>query len=100
MTNEEQPYLYKTKTIVVTERYENPNYGGNRVCKCGHTYHRHFDPYESDQTAVGCKYCYDCHTFEENKGYWDCNCGTSNKILPDTIEIRCSKCNEIRRFVK
>lgn len=39
-----------------------PEFGDHRECKCGHTYERHFDPYEG-MMAVGCKYC-DCGTWE------------------------------------
>ena len=40
-----------------------PEFGDDRVCVCGHPYHRHFDSYE-DMEPVGCKYC-DCETFKE-----------------------------------
>jgi hypothetical protein len=40
-----------------------PEFGDDRVCKCGHVYYRHFDPFE-EMDLVGCKYC-DCHIFEE-----------------------------------
>jgi hypothetical protein len=40
-----------------------PNFGDDKVCKCGHTYYRHFDSYE-DMRSVGCKYCW-CHIFAE-----------------------------------
>lgn len=60
-TNTEPPYFTKTITRIV--RIYNPNYGDNRVCRCGHTYYRHFDSYE-DMRPVGCKYC-DCQEFEE-----------------------------------
>lgn len=33
-----------------------PSHGDNNLCECGHTYVRHFDPYE-DMAPVGCKYC-------------------------------------------
>jgi hypothetical protein len=33
-----------------------PAFGDDRLCTCGHTYYRHFDPYE-DMEPVGCKYC-------------------------------------------
>lgn len=46
----------------VNESY-NPNYGDNRLCKCGHTYERHFDSYDN-MYPVGCKYC-GCTKFEE-----------------------------------
>ena len=52
--SEEKPYL--------NGKY-NPNYGDDRVCKCGHVYDRHFDPYE-EMEPVGCKYC-GCSKFEE-----------------------------------
>lgn len=43
----------------------NPNYGDNRLCECGHSYVRHFDPYE-DMEPCGCKYC-SCYRFKESK---------------------------------
>ena len=54
-----------TKKIVITEtlRLYNPKFGDDKVCKCGHSYDRHFDSYE-DMAAVGCKYC-QCFDFEE-----------------------------------
>ncbi len=42
-----------------------PNYGDNKLCKCGHPYHRHFDSYE-DMSPVGCKYC---NHYDECTGY-------------------------------
>lgn len=59
----EQPYLESTR--VVRDREYNPDYGNNRVCECGHPYHRHFDSYEN-MDPVGCKYC-GCFTFVEAK---------------------------------
>lgn len=57
------PYLlFKFSEIV--EAY-NPEYGDDRVCECGHTYDRHFDPYD-DNAPVGCKYC-SCYRFKEKK---------------------------------
>lgn len=52
--SEEKPYL--------NEKY-NPQYGDDRICKCGHSYIRHFDSYE-DFEPTGCKYCH-CDKFEE-----------------------------------
>ena len=66
MNNE--PYI-TTERIIVERKY-NPEYGDNRVCKCGHPYHRHFDSYE-DMQACGCKYC-GCYTFEEYNPEVDC----------------------------
>ena len=59
--NKNEPYIeeHKIKTI---RRY-NPEYGDNRICICGHPYHRHFDSYEN-MRPVGCKYC-GCHKFVE-----------------------------------
>jgi len=41
----------------------NPEFGDYRKCKCGHSYYRHFDPYEQYR-HVGCKHC-ECFDFEE-----------------------------------
>jgi hypothetical protein len=60
--NEQTPYLTKTTVCY------NPHYGDDRICKCGHSYTRHFDSYENNE-PVGCKYCA-CHTFVE--GNLDC----------------------------
>ena len=57
MKNDQPPYLTQTITVY------NPHYGDERICKCGHPYHRHFDGYEGN-APVGCKYC-DCRTFDE-----------------------------------
>ena len=38
------------------------NYGDDKLCECGHQYHRHFHGYE-DMKAVGCKYC-ECGVFK------------------------------------
>lgn len=56
----EEPYLI-TKSTVYEKSY-NKNYGDDRICKCGHSYYRHFDSYEF-MDAIGCKYC-NCDTFE------------------------------------
>lgn len=41
-----------------------PSFGDNKLCRCGHTYERHFDTYDN-MSPVGCKYCgYDCDGFE------------------------------------
>lgn len=55
------PYI-KELILIVDEKY-NPNYGDDKICKCGHPYHRHFDSYENMEN-VGCKYC-GCYKFEE-----------------------------------
>lgn len=63
--NEEQPYIVKELVEVKITRCYNPKYGDSRMCECGHTYARHFDPYENMAT-VGCKYC-NCYDFKEQK---------------------------------
>lgn len=57
------PYITKRRTEVIVERLYNPEYGDDRICRCGHHYYRHFDSYE-DNAAVGCKYC-GCYDFKE-----------------------------------
>jgi hypothetical protein len=58
----EPPYFKKrvSRTVFTI----NPNFPMDQLCAnegCGHTYHRHFDPYENWE-AVGCKYC-ECMVF-------------------------------------
>lgn len=59
------PYIEQHFTIVAKKLKYNPKYGDGRICKCGHSYYRHFDTYE-DMAAVGCKYC-GCSYFEESE---------------------------------
>ena len=61
----DDPYI-EIKWVDV-ERVYNPNYGDDRICGCGHPYHRHFDSHE-DMAPVGCKYC-DCYTFIERPAF-------------------------------
>ena len=61
--SEEKPYIRRVEVKTIIHIEYNPKYGGDRICKCGHPYERHFDPYEKWE-AVGCKYC-QCYTFEE-----------------------------------
>jgi hypothetical protein len=61
-SSKEQPYLHVERTVVDIKY--NPNYGDRRLCKCGHTYYRHFDSYD-EMFPCGCKYC-QCYTFEED----------------------------------
>ena len=56
---------YHTEEVTKTVRTYNENYGDHRICDCGHSYYRHFDPYE-EMSDAGCKYCA-CHTFEEDE---------------------------------
>ena len=46
------------------EEYD-PQFGDDLVCKCSHTYYRHFDTYEK-MAPVGCKYC-DCGRFKPRR---------------------------------
>jgi hypothetical protein len=59
----EPPYLEEIE-IKHVKKY-NPNYGDERMCKCGHVYYRHFDSYDNNYPC-GCKYC-DCYEFEEKE---------------------------------
>lgn len=67
MSIENLPYIPKLETTLILTY--NPDYGDNRICKCGHPYYRHFDTYE-EMKAVGCKYCYDCEGFEEDENLY------------------------------
>ena len=53
---ESRPYLETRIEVVGVLKEYNPNYGDEKLCKCGHTYYRHFDSYEG-MAPVGCKYC-------------------------------------------
>lgn len=57
----ENPYIDE-EVVNVVRRY-NPKYGDEKLCICGHSYYRHFDPYENME-PVGCKYC-ECFEFVE-----------------------------------
>lgn len=59
----EEPYIIETRVDVIKKF--NPDYDGEAICKCGHTYYRHFDTYE-DMENVGCKYCR-CFNFKLKK---------------------------------
>lgn len=54
---------YIEEVNIQIELKYNPNFGDDRVCTCGHPYHRHFDSYENME-VVGCKYC-QCYHFED-----------------------------------
>lgn len=62
-TSIEPAYISETEVITRTIYKYNPKYGDDRICKCGHSYYRHFDSYENME-PVGCKYC-ECMGFEE-----------------------------------
>lgn len=34
-----------------------PDHDPEDLCRCGHPYYRHWDSYEGDLAAIGCKYC-------------------------------------------
>ena len=50
------PYIETEVIIKAIFREYNPEYGDGKLCKCGHSYYRHFDSYEN-MAPVGCKYC-------------------------------------------
>ena len=52
----EMPYFETRVLLQVVFKEYNPDYGDNKLCKCGHPYYRHFDSYEG-MAPVGCKYC-------------------------------------------
>lgn len=60
----QEPYLIET--VISKVRHYNPEYGTGRICVCGHEYSRHFDHFEPEFDAVGCKYC-DCFDFIEGR---------------------------------
>jgi hypothetical protein len=62
-SSKEQPYIIKHKKIQI--RSYNKNYGDEKICQCGHPYHRHFDSYDK-MRACGCKYC-ECYIFIEKR---------------------------------
>jgi hypothetical protein len=59
----EKPYIVKKVVVREELRSYNPKYGDDRVCRCGHSYYRHFDSYDNME-PVGCKYCH-CFDFKE-----------------------------------
>ena len=67
INQDDQPYL--THIEVSTARKHNRKYdpgsSEDLLCKCGHTYYRHFDSYDYN-APVGCKYC-QCDTFEKKE---------------------------------
>ena len=50
------PYIETEVTLKAKFRKYNPEYGDDKICKCGHSYYRHFDNYEG-MAPIGCKYC-------------------------------------------
>lgn len=59
-------FFNNSKNLIedVLPKYD-PHFGDDKKCKCGHSYHRHFDTYE-DMDPVGCKYC-GCQEFKQVK---------------------------------
>ena len=53
--------IKKACQSVKNEQY-NSKFGDDKLCKCGHTYYRHFDSYD-DMYPIGCKYC-KCRRFK------------------------------------
>lgn len=94
----QEPYICVEVVTVETVRHYNPDFGDDRVCQCGHSYYRHFDPYE-EMRAVGCKYCR-CYDFvegvcQEGKPCLVENCGgVLAKRRPErhNYELVCTTC--------
>jgi hypothetical protein len=61
-SGESKPYIKTKVTLTAIFEEYNPEYGDDKLCKCGHPYYRHFDSYEGMRPA-GCKYCM-CNKFE------------------------------------
>jgi hypothetical protein len=55
-SGKDSPYIETKVTVTGVFKEYNPEYGDDKLCKCGHPYYRHFDPYEG-MAPVGCKYC-------------------------------------------
>jgi hypothetical protein len=59
----DKPYI---EVITVKRKLKyNPKFGNDKICECGHPYHRHFDSYDR-MSNIGCKYC-ECYNFVEKK---------------------------------
>jgi hypothetical protein len=54
--SEGKPYIQTKVLLNVIFKEYNPQYGDDKLCKCGHSYYRHFDSWEG-MAPVGCKYC-------------------------------------------
>jgi hypothetical protein len=67
-----------------SDKYD-PEYGDNRLCECGHPYHRHFDSGE-DVAAVGCKYC-GCK-FQDKGGWIEWKGGKQPVADEVTVDIK------------
>lgn len=88
--NEELPYIEEIVTDVI-KKY-NPRYGDDRICICGHPYHRHFDTY-NHMFPVGCKYC-GCIDFVESNVMHDGKhrCMCCGKEIENQYLKVCNKC--------
>lgn len=57
-----EPYLIQTVVTETEYRTQNSDYPENALCVCGHEYHRHFNPMDTDiyndptMEDAGCKY--------------------------------------------
>lgn len=60
------PYIETRVKVEGVMKQYNPHYGDNKICRCGHTYYRHFDGYDS-MAPIGCKYCA-CDEFTPKEG--------------------------------
>ena len=44
--SDDSPYLTSSVKVEGIRKQYNPKYGDDKLCKCGHSYYRHFDSYE------------------------------------------------------
>ena len=88
--NYEKPYI--EEEVKHTVKKYNPKYGDDRMCRCGHTYYRHFDTYDN-MKPIGCKFC-GCHEFIETKVINDGKnrCVCCGKEIEEKYLKVCDKC--------
>lgn len=68
-----------------------PFHGDEIECLCGHSYYRHFDPYDK-MSPIGCKYCISIHDGEHH-GNGQCT-GFKEKPFVQSVVITPSSKNE------
>lgn len=106
-----------TDEMMEAEEGYDPKFGDDKRCLCGHTYVRHFDPYE-EWAPVGCKYChnwdgdikyrkelattdyeevYPTLSSEEQTAYWRSHSSICDgfKLDPNPNNTGCHHCDQI-----
>lgn len=81
---------YYTYAYEVVQLGYNPEYGDDKICKCGHAYHRHFDFWETPP-RLGCKYC-SCERFELRTLEHEPKCELCGAPLDDPQVTLCPHC--------